>query len=128
MIEQRVRTSEQRFATQYLYPLETTLITATTEAAAQLVATVRGDSLGKVERFVVGNNSASPADFTAYFIPSGSSVGAENREVTAIEVAATSNLDLTDLIGGLYAPGAEIRVFASTADALIVMGYIRGVL
>lgn len=124
-METRSRISINEAARGYVFPITRTLVTATTEGTAQTIATMRDQALGQVKRLAVGNQTAAAASLTVYFVPEGGTIGAANREITALSVSANSNVDLTDLIGGVYEPGTTIRVFASTGSALIVMGHIK---
>ncbi len=128
MTESRVRFSEEKLASEFLYPLTRTLLTSTTEGTAQTIGTVRAESLGLLERLVVSNQTGTDADLTVYFVPDGGTIGAANREITAISISGNTSVDLTDLAGGLYEGGTQIRAFASTGSALMLMGHIRGLL
>lgn len=125
-MEQRVRFTERETADLYRFPLTRTLLSATTEGTAETIGTVRAQSIGQVGRLAVGNQTGSAVDLTVYFIPDGGTIGASNREITALSIPANSNVDMTDFIGGLYAPGTVIKAFASTTNALILMGYVEG--
>lgn len=128
MSEQRFRVSEERFASEVLFPLETTLLTATSEGAAETLGTIPERQLGQIARLAASNQTGSAASLTLYAIPDGGTIGASNREITALTVAGNTNLDLTDLVAGLYGPGTVFKAFASTGSALMVMGYVRGLL
>lgn len=125
-MERRVRFSQQEVAEIYRFPLERTILTATSDATAQVIGEIRPQSIGEVARLVVGNQTGTSADVSVLFVPEGETAGAQHREVTAVTVAGNENLDLTRFIGGLYAPNTEIRAYASTANALIIMGYVEG--
>lgn len=128
MSEQRLRVSEERFASEVFFPLATTLLTATTEGAAQTLGTIPERQLGQIVRLAVSNQTGSGASLTFYAIPNGGTIGAGNREITAMTVDGNANIDLTGLVAGLYGPGTTLKAFASTGSALMVMGYVRGVL
>ena len=126
MSEQRVRFTERQRPGAFNYPFATTLLTATTEGAAQTLATVREGSNAIVKRLVACNQTGSAVAVTVYFIPSGGTIGASNREITAISVPANSNLDLTEMIGGLYSEGTVVKAFAASGTAILMAGYIEG--
>lgn len=128
MIENRVQFRQAEVAVEYKYPLTRTLLTATTEGTAQTIGTIRAESLGELEKFAVSNQTGSAAALTFYAIPDGDAIGAANREITALSIPGNTNVDLSDFVGGLYAPSTELKAFASTGSALIVMGAVRGVL
>lgn len=125
MRQVRVLQEDVPTSSEFLYPLTTTLITATTEGAAHTIGEIRAQGIGELGRLFVGNQTARTADLTFYAVPSGASIGAANREITALSISGNTNVDLTELVGGLYAEGHQFRVFASTASALIVGGYVR---
>lgn len=125
-MESRVNFRETPLATSHYYPLTATLLTATTEGTAQTLGTVRADTLGLLERLAVSNQTGSAATLTVYFIPSGDTIGAANRQITALSIPANTNVDLTELVGGLYEGGTVVKAFAGTTSALIVSGYFKG--
>lgn len=128
MNEGRVRFTERRPASDYYYPLTATLLTATTEGAAQQIGLVRERALGLVERLIVTNQTGANVDLTVNFVPDGGTIGAANREVSSLTVPGNTNIDLSDLIGGLYAPKTAIYAYASAGSALLVAGHVRGLL
>lgn len=125
-MESRVRFSQRETADLYRFPLTTTLLTATTSGTAHTLGEIRSQSLGEVARLVVGNQTGSSAALTVHFVPDGDSASAANSEVTALSIPANSNVNLTSLIGGLYESGTQIKAFASTGSALILMGHVEG--
>ena len=126
MTENRIRVSQQQVATAYSYPLTPTLISATTEGAAETLAEVREGSNGLLKRLAVVNQTGSAVALTVNFIPSGGTIGAGNREIAGYSVGANAHVDLTDIVGGFYPEGTTIKAFAGSADALLVTGYIEG--
>ena len=128
MMQTRILEQAIETPTRYFYPLTTTLLTATTEGAAQTIGTVRAESLGLVERFFVANQTGSATSLTVNFIPDGGTIGAANREIPALSIPGNTNVDLSDFIAGLYAPGTVVRAYASAGSALIIGGYVRGLI
>lgn len=127
-IEGRFQTREAEYAREYLYPITSTLISATTEGAAETLVTVRDDSLGKIESLAVSNQSGTAATLTLYFIPDGGTIGVGNKVLTAKSIPANDAVKLTELVGQLLAPGTVIKAFAGTTDVLFISGHLRGVL
>ena len=125
-METRVQTREVVQASGYAYPLATTLITATAEGTAHDLGSVRDNSLGYLERLFVANQTGTTATLTFYAIPEGGTIGASNKEMTALSIAPNQNANLAEFTAGLYAPGTTFKAFSGTASALIVGGYIRG--
>lgn len=123
--ELRQRVDLVQTAQSVLFPLTSTLATATTEGGAQTIGTVPSQALGLVERLVVCNQTGTAATINVNCVPDGGTAGASNREISSLSVAANSVTDLTDLIGGLYAPGTTLQVWSGTTSALLVSGYIK---
>lgn len=124
-MESRVRVSaEQSIAAPSRdIPLPHLLITATSSGAAQTFFTVRASTRLKIGRLSVVNATSSAATLTLHSVPSGGSIGTGTTEISALSIAGNTAVDLTSLVGGLYAAGTTLRVFAGTGSALVIHGW-----
>ena len=119
--QQRIRTqNDEFFVARRPLPIGKKLIAATTSGTAETFYTVRDKKMFEIKRLVVSNTSGSAATLTLHAIPSGDSIGTANTELAAKSVAANDAMDLTDLVGGLYDAGTELKVYAGTTNVLII--------
>jgi hypothetical protein len=76
---------------------------------------------------LVNNTTATARTLTVNIIPSGGSVSASNRVVSALVIpeAGTAPTQITALIGQTLLPGAVISMIAEAATALtpLISGY-----
>lgn len=123
----RVRTQDQAVGRRPV-PISHVTISGTATGTANTVYTVRTGVLLEVRRLVVSNITGTAATLTLHTIPSGGSIGDANAELKGFSVPANKAEDLTDLIGGLYAPGTVFSAYSGTANALVVHGWAEEVL
>ena len=109
-------------------PLPHLLITATSSGAAQTFYTVRATTMLRTKALRAANITGSAATISIHTIPSGDSIGNSNAEMLAVSIPANTVADLTDYVGGLYAEGTAIKVYAGTGSAIVLHGWGEEVL
>ncbi len=125
MREIRARINDSRQTQARPVPIDHTQISATVIGSAQTIFTVRDDTLAEVKQLAVANTSGTAATISLHSVPSGGSASTGNTELGAFSIAANTSVDLTDLIGGLYAPGVTLEVFSGTTNVLVVHGWVE---
>lgn len=118
----RVRTQDGGVARRPV-PINNTLIAGTTSGAADTIFTVRDGILFEVKRLVVVNTSAGNVSLDLHSVPSGGSIATNNTEVSNYIVPSDSEVNFTELIGGLYEPGTTIQAWAGSTNVLVIHGW-----
>ncbi len=98
-------------------------ITATVIGSAQTLFTVRDNTAFEIKRLCVANVTGSAATLSLYSVPSGGTAGAGNAELVGYSIAANTSVDLTEIVGGLYAAGTTLEAFSNTNGALTIHGW-----
>lgn len=104
-------------------PISHLNVTSTAIGSAQTLFSVRENVTLKIKRLSVVNTTGTAATLSLYSVPSGGSAGVSNAELVGYSVPANTAVDLTDIIGGLYAPLTTLEVFSGTNGALTVHGW-----
>jgi hypothetical protein len=120
----RVRTNDGRQVSTYLAPITHTQISGTGSGSANTIYTV-GQSAALVKRLAVANTTDTGVNLTLHAVPSGGSIATGNTELNEYAIAADTSVDLTELIGGYYQEGTTLQAFASSANALVMHGFVE---
>ena len=111
-----------------MVPLTHLLITATSSGAAQTFYTVKAGVILKIGGLSVANITGSAATLTLHSVPDGGSIANGNAELVGYSVAANTAVDLTKLVGGVYAAATTLRVWSGTGSALVIHGWAEEIL
>lgn len=124
---QRTREEGQRVSSRKV-PIPHLLVAGTTSGAADTLYTVRSGVIAEIKRLVVTNTSGTAATLTLHAVPSAGSIATANAELVGFSVDANKAVDLTNLIGGMYAQGTTLEAFAGTTNVLVVHGWVEEIL
>lgn len=108
-------------------PLDKLLVTATASGSAQTLLTVKADRAAYIERLVVSNITGSAATLNLDAVPNAGSISTATAELRGMSIAANTAVDLTELVGGFYAPGTTLQTWAGTGSALMLSGHFEDV-
>lgn len=111
------------FVSERLVPFPQLLVTATTQAAAQTLAGANSRGAMLIKRLAVVNASSAARALTLHAVPSGGSISSATSQLVGYAIDANSAVDLTEIIAGYYPSGTTLRVWADSANALVVSGY-----
>lgn len=130
MIEQNRLATQQRILSQddpqvnlRKAPFTTLNITATSIGAAEAFHIVPDDQAVMVERLSACNTTAGAVKLSIYVVPPGGAAGVGNASMVGFDIAANAVVDVGDIIGGFWTPGATIRVHSDTSGAITLSGY-----
>lgn len=122
-MEQRVRVNDGTGVALRRVPIPHLQVNATTLGAANTLYTVRDDVIFEVGKLAVSNTSGTAATLSLHTVPQGSSATVGNTELSNYSIPANTSVDLTKIIGGLYAGGTNFEAFSGTASVLVVHGW-----
>jgi hypothetical protein len=123
MTQQQVVIENREIVQSRTIPFDGLSVVATTSGAADVFATANSRNAMQVKRLVACNTSGTAATLSLHAVPSGGSVTNDNAQLVGYSIAANAAVDLTDLIGGYYAQGTELRVWAGTTDVITLSGH-----
>ena len=109
-------------------PMPHLLITALTSGTAQTLWTVRSEVIAEVKQLAVANVTSSSATLSFHSVPGAGSIGNGNAEMIAVPIPGNTTADLTPYIGQLYEADTTLEVYAGTASALVIHGWIEEIL
>lgn len=103
-------------------PIRHTLISATSLATANVFYTVRDGVAFEVNGLSVVNTIASGVALTVHAVHPDETQGTGTIEISQMTIPGNSAVDLSDLIGGMYETGTELKAFAANANVLNIHG------
>lgn len=124
---QQVLANVQEPTLSRIVPFDALLIAGTSTGTADTFATVAEKKAMLVKRLVACNVTAMPVTLSFHAVPSGGAIGNSNAQLFGYAIGANAAVDLTDLIGGYYAAGTTLEVYASLTNDIVLSGYYEDV-